>query len=152
MRRVRSEMLSLLPARALPVAVFCSLPYSALRRTPHPLPSQGVVARPFAAFVSLTPDEEAQVMRRAKSTGSGEPTDAAIRPDDLVLRELPDDPPTPLVRLSDRTRPPELRRMDWRPPPYLPTCAAPPPAVIPTEQDEAPPFGFSKEELLKLDD
>lgn len=150
MRRVRSEMLSLLTALALPVTVFCLLPYSALRRTPQPQLSQGT-ARPFAAFVSLTPDEEAQAMRRAKSTGSGEPADAAIRPDDLVLRELPDDPPTPLVRLSDRTRPPEPRRMDWRLPPYLPTCAAPAPAVIPAEQDEAPPFGFSKEQLLKLD-
>ena len=151
MRRVRSEMLSLLAALALPVSVFCCLPYSALRHMPQSLPSPGA-ARPFAAFVSLTPDEEAQAMRRAKSTGSGEPTDAAIRPDDLVLRELPDDPPTPLVRLSDRTRPPAPRRMDWRPPPYLPTCAAPPPTVIPTEQDEAPPFGFSTAELLKRDD
>ena len=149
MRSARSEMLSLVTTLSIPAAVFCILPYSSFRLPP---PAESRAPAPFAAFADLTPDEAAQAMRRAKSTGHGETADAAIRPDDLLLRSLPDDPPTPLVRLSDRTRPPNQARIGWRPPPYLPTRAAPGPATIPSEKDgEAQAPAFSRDDLLRIE-
>lgn len=148
MRSARSEALSLGVALALPVAVFLAFPYSALRFVPMPTAAE---RPPFAAFVTLTPEQEARAMQRAKTAGRSDPSGVAIRPSDLILRTLPDDAPAPVVRISDRARPPAPKRIGWRPSPYLPTCAAPAPAVLPSEQDEAPPFGFSKEQLLKLD-
>ena len=148
MKDVRREFLSLLTALSLPIAVFLVLPYSSLWFAPADAPD---APAPFAAFVGLTPEQEAQAMRRAKSGGQGESAGLAFRPADLILSALPDDAPPPIVRLSDRARPPAPARVGFRPTPYLPTCAAPAPAVIPAEGD-APPGGFTKEELLKLDD
>ncbi len=149
MRSARSEALSLAVALSLPAAVFLSFPYSALRFVPASPPAE----RPASsAFVDLTPEQEARAMQRAKTSGRSDPTDAAIRPSDLILRTLPDDVPAPVVRLSDRARPPAPERIGWRPPPYLPTRAAPVPAALPAETDAPPPSGFMKEDLLKLDD
>ena len=149
MTGVRREFLSLLTALALPAAVFLSLPYSAVwfHGAEAPAPSA-----PFAAFVVLTPEQEAQAMRRAKSAVSGEASAAAFRPADLILNALPDDAPPPIVRLSDRARPPAPGRVGWTPPPYLPSRAAPAPATIPSEKGEAETSGFTREELLRLDD
>ena len=74
MKSVRSEMVALAIALALPASVALVLPYSAIWRAPaEPVRD----APPFAAFVTLTADEEAQAMRRAKSAGrSGEAADA----------------------------------------------------------------------------
>lgn len=151
MRSARSECLSLVTALALPVAVFLSFPYSAfLWPVPVPFPAE---RPPFAALVILTPEQEARAMQRAKTSGRHETANAAIRPSDLILRELPDDAPMPVVRISSRLRPPAAVRIAWRPPPYLPTQAAPPPAVIAPEKDTAgtTPAAFPKESLLRTD-
>ncbi len=149
MKSVRSEMVALAIALALPASVALVLPYSAIWRAPaEPVRD----APPFAAFVTLTADEEAQAMRRAKSAGrSGEAADAQIRPDDLVLGSLPDDPPTPIGRIEDRVRPSGPRRVAPMPSPYLPTRAAAPPEPIASDPPSARTPSFSKEELLRLD-
>ena len=149
MKGVRREFLSLLTALSLPMAVFLVLPYSSLWFVPAETPD---ASAPFAAFVDLTPEQEAQAMRRAKSGGQGETTGFAFRPADLILSALPDDAPPPIVRLPDRARPPAPERVGFRPTPYLPSRAAPAPATIPSEQDAPTPFGFAREELLRLDD
>ena len=151
MRSTRSECLSLVTALALPAAVFLVFPYSALLRfVPVPAPTE---CPPFAAFATLTPEQEARAMQRAKTSVRRETANAAIRPSDLILRELPDDAPAPIVRISSRLRPPAAARVAWRPPPYLPSQAAPPPPAIVSEKDAAapPPAVFPKESLLKMD-
>lgn len=149
MKSARRELLSLLTALSLPVAVSLVLPYSELWFMADDAPPP---AAPFAAFVALTPEQEAQAMRRAKSGGQGEAAGLAFRPADLILSALPDDAPAPIVRLSDRARPPAPARIGFRPTPYLPTCAAPAPAVLPAERDAEPADGFTREELLRLDE
>ena len=149
MKGARREILSLLTALALPAAVFLVLPYSDIRFAAN---EASAPSAPFAAFVALTPEQEAQAMRRAKFGASAESGDAAFRPADLILNALPDDAPPPIVRLADRARPPASQRVGWTPPPYLPSRAAPAPATIPAEQDTPAPFGFTREELLRLDD
>ena len=149
MKGARREILSLLTALALPAAVFLVLPYSDIRFAAN---EASAPSAPFAAFVALTPEQEAQAMRRAKSGASAESGDAAFRPADLILNALPDDAPPPIVLLSDRARPPAPGRVGWTPPPYLPSRAAPAPATIPSEKGEAETSGFTREELLRLDD
>ena len=146
MRSARSEALSLSLALALPVAVLCVLPYSALR-----FRAREAAARPapFAAFVALDAEQEAHAMRRAKSAWKSDGEGAAIHPSDLIFERLPDDAPTPLVGIGERARPTPLAREPLRPTPYLPTRAAPAPAAIPAEPEPATP-PFPRDELLKL--
>lgn len=149
MKSVRSECLSLAVALTLPAAVLLTLPYADLLGRP---PAADVPASaPFAAFVTLTDEQEAQAMRRAKFAGSGEASGARVRPVDLILSRLPDDPPASVVRLADRVRPPEPPRRALRRTPFLPSRAAPPPARIAPDPLPARPLGFSKEDLLQID-
>lgn len=148
MRDARREALSLLTALSVPASALLVIPPALTGFKPSvPAPA----ALPSAAFVVLTPEQESRALRRTKFAGAGDAPGLAVRHADLILNALPDDPPAPVVRLSDRARPPAPRRLGWRPPPYLPTSAAPPPALIPSEQDETPPCGFAKEDLLKID-
>lgn len=148
MRSARSEALSLGAALALPAAVFLSFPYSAFQSVPAPAAS---ARPPFAAFVTLTPEQEARAMQRAKSSARRDAANAAIRTSDLILRELPDDAPAPVVRISARPRPPEPARVAWRSSPYLPSQAAPPAAEIAPEKDAEPTPAFPKAALLDFD-
>ena len=92
-----------------------------------------------------------ELLRRFGYTPFGEAADAQIRPDDLVLGSLPDDPPTPIGRIEDRVRPSGPRRVAPMPSPYLPTRAAAPPEPIASDPPSARTPSFSKEELLRLD-
>lgn len=150
MKSVRSELVSLTVALALPVSVALVFPYSALRRASVAVVRDSV---PFAAFVSLTADEEARAMRRAKSAGrGGEAADARIRPDDLVLGTLPDDPPTPIGRIEERARLAGPGYVTPAPSPYWPSCAAPAPVTIaPAAETDAAADPFSRQELLRLE-
>lgn len=149
MKSVRSECLSLAVALALPAAALLALPYAdILGRTPA---ADVPAAAPFAAFVTLTDEQEAQAMQRAKFAGPGEASGARVRPVDLILSRLPDDPPASVVRLADRVRPPESPRRALRRTPYLPSRAAPPPAQIAPDPSPERPLGFSKEDLLQID-
>ena len=148
MRGIRSASLSLLTALSLPVAVLFVLPYAEIGFVPS---EPDRASSPFAAFVVLTPEQEEKAMRRAKFAGSSDVAGVAVSHADLILSALPDDPPPPIVRLSDRVRPPAPARIGWRPTPYLPTCAAPAPAEIAPEREAPPAADFTREELLKLD-
>lgn len=139
--------MSLMVALALPALVFFAFPYSALRFAPR----EAVAFSPaFAAFLTLTPDQEVRVMQRAKAIQRMDAADDSVRPVDLIFGALPDDRPEPIGRLSDRVRPHGPAPVSPRATPYLPTQAAPPPVALPAE-DTSVPMPFTKEELLKLD-
>lgn len=92
-------------------------------------------------------------MRRAKSAGrGGDAADAQIRPDDLVLGSLPDDPPMPIGRIEERARPSGPGYVAPAPSPYLPSCAAPPPVTItPAAETDEATASFSRQELLEME-
>ena len=145
MKSVRGEAVSWSLALALPVAVLCVLPYSALRFRAREAPPRPA---PFAAFVAIDAEQEAHAMRRAKSAWKSDGENAEIRPSDLIFETLPDDAPTPLARIEERARPAPPHLVPLRPAPYLPTRAAPAPATIPAEPDP-PDLPFSRADLLK---
>ena len=148
MRRVRHELPSLLAVLLLPAVALCAFPWSALTFRPR---ASAAAAPAFAAFVTLTPEQEAQAMRRAK-TASTERADVAVPHADLILDELPDDVPQPVARLEDRARPPEPERPTWRPGAWQPSLAAPPPETIPADDEAAPELAFPRASLLRLPD
>lgn len=148
MRSARGEAVSLALALSLPVAAFCLLPYSLPKGADAPARRGGG----FAAFVSLTPEEEAQALRRAKpSARTAEAANASRRAMDLILGELPDDAPAPLLASPPAARPPRLPGVVAAPGPFLPSQAAPPPATIPADAPEPPRPAFSRQDLLRLD-
>ena len=148
MRRMRSEISSLVAALTLPAVAILAFPWSALSFRPQ----APAAAKPaFAAFVTLTPEQEAQAMRRAK-TVSAETASAALPRADLLLGELPDDPPRPVSRIEDRARPDAAPRRAWTPGAWLPSQAAPRPAPIAADAAASEPeLAFPKAGLLRLD-
>ncbi len=149
MRRMRSEISSLVAALTLPAVAVFAFPWSALSfRSQTP-----AAAKPaFAAFVTLTPEQEAQAMRRAKSATSVEAGGIVLPRADLLLGELPDDPPRPVSRIEDRARPDAAPRRAWTPGAWLPSQAAARPEPIAADGDASKSMlAFPKEDLLRLD-
>ena len=148
MRRMRSEIPSLAAVLALPAVAILAFPWQALTFRPQ----TSADAKPaFAAFVTLTPEQDAQAMRRAK-TVSAETASAALPRADLLLGELPDDPPRPVSRIEDRARPDAAPRRAWTPGAWLPSQAAPDPAPIAADAAASESeLAFPKAGLLRLD-
>lgn len=146
MRSARSEVLSLATALALPVAVFCSLPCSSslVLKEKKRSPSGG-----FASFVTLTFQQEEQIMKRTKTTHVG---DAARneRKLDLILSVLPDDAPQPLLQTQEISPVRNLEVPPFQFGAYAPTCAAPRPETLKAEPEKLDP-AFSFDDLLKVD-
>ena len=146
MRSVRGEAVSLSLALSLPVAAFCIMPYSMTRAAKAPAAGSG-----FAAFVTLTPKEEALVMRMAKpSARADESEDASRRAMNLILGELPVDDPAPLLATPPPARPPRLPDVTVAPGPFLPSQAAPPLRTMPADDAKPAQPGFSRDDLLKI--
>ena len=146
MRSTRSEILSLATALALPVAVFCSLPYSSslVLKEKKRSTSDG-----FASFVTLTFQQEEQIMKRTKTAHVG---DAARneRKLDLILGVLPDDPPQPLLQTPEISPVRNLSVPPFQFTAYTPSCAAPKSAALKSEPEVSEPT-FSREEMRKID-
>lgn len=148
MRSVRGEAVSLSLALALPVAAFCILPWSLPKGADAPAAADGG----FAAFVVLTPEEEAQALRMAKpSARTAGSANASMRAMDLILGELPGDAPAPLLAAPPPPAPPRLPGVAAAPGPFLPSQAAPPPQAIPADAAKPAQPGFSREDLLRID-
>lgn len=149
MRRARGEAASLALALSLPAAAFCILPYSLPKASPDGAEGrQGA----FAAFVTLSPEEEATAMRRAKPAArTSEAENASMRAIGLILGELPDDLPAPVLVAPPTAPAPRLPGPSARPGPFLPSLAAPPPQAIPADAAEPAPVGFSRQDLLEID-
>lgn len=150
MRRARQEFFSILATLALPLAVVASFPYGAIGFKAEQPPA---VERPFAAFVTLTEEEESRATVAVKASWqSGVVAFRRIRAD-LSVGELPEESHGTVLELStEALRMPE-REIPVDIPPFPPTMAAPSPEkILPVPAEDGEPFrGFSREELLKID-
>ena len=152
MRGFRGDFLSAAIVIATVGAVAASFPFDAISF--HPRPTKGSRAA-FAAFVSLTPAEEAAAMKAAKSSWNAESGGVRHLRAELFSNELPEAESEPALGVLDR-----LARQTPEPvapglSPYLPSQSAPPAKAIPAEKasdeggESAP--AFSREELLRID-
>ena len=133
-------------------AVAVVFPFDAMSFRPRPAKEAHTA---FAAFVSLTPAEEAAAMKVAKSSWNAESGGVRHLRAELFSNELPEAESEPALGILDR-----LARQAPEPvapglSPYLPSQAAPPATAIPAEkaaddEGESSP-AFSREELLKID-
>ena len=152
MRGFRGDFLSAAIVFATVGAVAVAFPFDAMSFRPRPVKT---ARDAFAAFVSLTPAEEAAAMKAAKSSWNAESGGVRHLRAELFSNELPEAESEPALGLQDR-----LARQAPEPvapglSPYLPSQAAPPAKAIPAEKaadegGEASP-AFSREELLRID-
>ena len=133
-------------------AVAVSFPFDAISFRPRPSKESRAA---FAAFVSLTPAEEAAAMKAAKSAWNAESGSVRHLRAELFSNELPEAEDEPALGLLDG-----LARQAPEPvtpglSPYLPSQAASPAKAIPAEKAEdeecEPSPAFSREELLRID-
>ncbi len=147
MRHLGHELATQLTVLAILLAIVLVFPYDAISfKATKVEPSV-----PFAAFVMLSPDQEAAAIKAAKTSwiGAAGGHTHSIRAE-LPFGVLPDAEGKPVLTLAERPTPILPAPAPLKPVAYLPSAAAPAPVVIPHDPrtDEQP---FSRQELLKLD-
>lgn len=147
-RRIRHEILSLVPLAVLIAVLFLMFPFSsiALKGLTDSVPS-GIGTT--CVLVELTADEEARAMeiiRSAFSTDAGSVRDLRA---DLSLSTIPEQAPSLVMDFDDRKRPRELTEPSLEIFLIPRSLAAPEPGVIQAAEPPAARPAFSKEELLK---
>ena len=150
MRSLASEALSAAAALSLPAAILAVFPYGAaeFKASPRSRPS---VAEP-AAFVELTPAEEAAALKAAKASWQAASSAEPGMSPHLGLGDLPDKSPGGPI-LGDAAFPAAGARaepFEYGAPSWRPSAAAGPPRKIAAAPAEPAPPAFSKEDLLNL--
>ena len=146
-RRLRNELIALVPVLMLPAALALVFPYRAIGHRYVP-PRDSV---PSCQFVILSRADEAQAKTRLWPASSFRRAQARNLHADLSLSTLPEEPPKNLLTIADCPSFPPSAAL-----PYdgliLPvSLAAEEPGRIAPPPPRKEPLAFSREELLKLD-
>ena len=148
-RRLRHEVLALLPLVAVQAAVVAAFPRGAAGFSPDPPRPTA----PSCAFVSLSPEAEAAAMDDVRGALSVNAASVRNLRTDLSLATLAEEPPEPL--LDEDSRPPAAKpavcRYDG--PPLPPSAAAQEPPQIEDAEPSLSAVGpFPRDALLKADE
>ena len=149
MRKLRSELMSILTVLAVTVAVALTFPFGAVGFRPRPDRAR---PRSSAAFVVMSADEQATAMRAAKTSWQVDAGGVRRLRVDLSVGELPEDPAASSMDIGVRPSRSVVPTVGYQPSAYPLTQAAAPCAGISRAEAEPvrePPF--PKAELLKLD-
>ncbi|HCG20038.1 MAG TPA: hypothetical protein DER26_03455 [Verrucomicrobia bacterium] len=152
-RSLRSEILALLLASAVPGAVFL-LVYLSVRSLPRSLNPWPAEREPFGSLICLKPEQERAALRAIRSAWRPSLAEVRAHAVDLSVLDLPESRPESVLALRDcvqnAPQPPACRL----PRPLPLSLAAPPPRRIgPQPQaDELRAGPFARAELLKTDD
>ena len=148
MRSVNRELLSFGLVVSLPLAMFAVFPYGAIgfKASHAPVP-----AAPFAAFVTLSPREEARATAAVKAAWQGDSGALRHIRADLSVGELPEESPGPVLEISLGDLRVPSAGMPVGIPPFPPSMrSARAEKISPSAPVIASP-AFTKEELLKID-
>ena len=149
MRDFRHEFLSLLTVLAVPAAIALVFPYSAIGFKPR---TSAVRGSPSAAFVVITPAEQEQAMRSAKSSWQGDAGGVRRLRVDLSVGVLPENETSISADVGAEPSRSAATRVDYVPAAYPPSRAALPAGRLPkAETETAREPAFPKSELLKID-
>lgn len=148
MKSSRSELASVLTVLAFPLGIALVMPLDAFcfRAARHESASA-----PVAAFVRLTAEGEARMLRAAKASWQAPSVSVRNQRADIYFPELPAETFTSVMSVKERRRQAETPVVECGLPPFLPSRQAPPPMPITAEGERKPPLQFSREELLKID-
>lgn len=150
-RRLRSEILPISLAVAMPLLLAWIFPFGALSPAARGGAAPARPASVSCAFVDLTEDEEYDAMLAARTAWHISSRDVKSLRIEMFASDLPEDDTGPVIDFSHRTRISRERPIAYEPV-LLPTdLRAAPPAVLqkPEPPEKRPTFG--REELLKLD-
>lgn len=149
-RPLRYEFYSLAAVMAVPLALALCFPYDAVRRASV---AEIPPARPACVFVTLTPDEESDILAAARAAWKVSSAGVRRLRADLSLAELPDDAASAVADIADRRRYPHPPAVRFADSPLPPTLAAPPPERIAADPAvaEEDALAFPRKELLKID-
>ncbi|MBQ6914836.1 MAG: hypothetical protein IJQ65_03875 [Kiritimatiellae bacterium] len=150
MKGWRSAFVSAVMVLLTIAAVVLVFPYGALTFRPRP---DGPAQPAFAAFVALSPTEEAAAMKAAKSSWNAGAGAVRRMRAELFVSELPRGRDEPALEIADRAHSQTLPPLSPGLQPFMPSQAAPPPAKIEPDKadlkDESA-SAFSREELLRM--
>jgi hypothetical protein len=145
---MRRKLLSNAAVLALPMAVVAVFPYGALNFKAAAVSQR---ARPSAAFVTLSEEEELRATAAVKAAWQGDGGGLRLIRADLTVGELPEEPPGAVLEFSHcALRTPESK-VPAEAPPFPPSMRAAAPEKIASLPVEAARPVFSREELLKID-
>ena len=149
-RPLRYEFYSLAAVLAVPLALAACFPYAALGLTPASDPEP---CRAACAFVTLTPDEETDILAAARAAWKVSSAGVRRMRADLSLSELPEDSACAIADIEDRQRYPMPGGVRFVFSPLPSSLAAPPPEKIPADPAVAAEdlLAFPRKELLKID-
>ena len=149
MKGVRHELFALLTVLSVPVAIVLAFPFSAVSFTPRQLSGR---CSPSAAFVVITPAEQEQAMRSAKSSWQGDAGGVRRLRADLSVGVLPENDKSISADVGAEPSRSAATRVDYVPAAYPPSQGALPAGRLPkAETETAREPAFPKSELLKID-
>ena len=105
-RRLRYEMLSLVPLAVLTAALFFAFPYKVLSMKK----SDVEFSLPCCAYVELTGDQELEVMKKIHSAISTDVVGVRDLRADLSISTIPERPSETIVRIESRKSPADISR------------------------------------------
>lgn len=149
MRRMRRDVISFVLPLTLPLALAAFFLFGAVGfKAVEPAPGN----QAFAAFVELSPEEEARATAAVKAAWQGDSGGIRRLRTDLSVGELPEESAGPVLEFSlDALRIGESE-LSAELPPLPPSMRAEAPAKIaPQQVSEAARPAFPREELLKID-
>ncbi len=148
-RRLRHELLSLLPVAALFVALGLLFPYTAVGfRTFVPMR----MTAPSCRFVDLSDEAEGRALDLVRSVFSVKPEIVQSLREDLLLSPLPERESTAILSVSDRLDQAPAVPLAHDVLPFPPSLAAPDLADVEEDSPSSPEKpAFSREELLELE-
>lgn len=147
MRRLRSEIATVMTVLSIPFGIAAVFPYRALTFRGSAAARLGT--EPVASFVTLDEKSEGAAIRAAKTAWRDEGAEP-MRNSTLILNELPEEPKRPVLTIESRSRLPALPLVERDVSPFLPSRRAVAPVRI-APDESADLQTFSRKELLKID-
>lgn len=150
MKNVRREIFSFGSAIILPLAMVAIFPYGSIG-----FKASGICpsSKPFAAFVTLTPQEEARATTMVKAAWQSDSGQLRHIRADLSVGELPEEVEGPVLEISagDLRIPAMVRPVAAPPFPPSMQASAPEKLALGAAAPEVRTAAFPKEELLKIE-
>lgn len=147
-KRLRYEMLSLVPLVILIIAISLIFPYKVLVKKN----ASRLFNAPTCTYIELTKDQESLVMEKLRSVILTDSIGVRDLRADLTLSTIPENPPVSIVDFSKCRFPGEMSDPKIKLSLIPITLASPEPTEILSDKILEQKPTFSKEEMLKLID
>jgi hypothetical protein len=147
-RQLRHELYSLASVLAIPAAISLVFPYEAVNFEPEECGSGGMAR---CAFVELTEGDEAAALASARAAWKVGASSVRNLWADLTVAAMPEETPSPVMDVSERTRVAPAAVVKYDVPPMPRTMAAPAPGRISAGGGADGSSAFPRDEMMALE-